>query len=391
MAFYGRTYTLSSPAIHGLHAPVRRWDTNGGKPGRFTNESGFLSYFEICQDEETWTKAYDKVGECPYAYKSDQWVGYEDPHSLGVKMNWLRKAGYGGAMIWALDLDDYRGVCGEKDILFTTLEKGLAGYKVVVPPASQLTTTKHPNPWWPPASSSSTTFRPHWTQGISTTTTTTTTTNRSTPSTTSTTRFTEPTTAATSQRPVAPSASSTSTRRPEQPPAGGTTSSADCPADSTGQLLSSFRPHPDDNTLYLWCVNGKDLVLACPPGTEWNDTVKQCVGRDESGKAASSAPGGGGGQAGLELRVSLVEEEAADESIEAQLGGANGLAPHFESLRIKQGAVVGGATRAPRAGGSPGAPPDGGSNAGAALRPQAALRDELPSMENHIISPPATN
>uniref|UniRef100_A0A6G1SCA5 chitinase n=1 Tax=Aceria tosichella TaxID=561515 RepID=A0A6G1SCA5_9ACAR len=313
MAFYGRTYTLGSPDNNGLHAPVKKWDTNGGLPGRYTNESGFMAYFEYCQDEETWTKKYDQVGECPYAFKGNQWIGYEDAKSLSVKMNWLKQQAYGGAMIWALDLDDYRGVCGEKNALFETLASQLEGYKVVVPPASQLTTTKAPNPWWPPQSSttsarpspSATSRRPtsSWTSSstrLTSAATWSSTTPRPTSSASSiaTTRFTEPTTASPSTRaPMKTTTTTTTTtakptrqssgRRPasstRKPSVGGgsdTNSAATCSPDSTGQSLSSFRPHPTDSTLYLWCVNGKELTLACPPGAEWSDEMKQCVGRD---------------------------------------------------------------------------------------------------------------
>lgn len=263
MAFYGRTYTLGSPDNHGLHAPVKKWDTNGGTPGRYTNESGFLSYFEFCQEEDTWKKEFDKIGQCPYAYKQNQWVGYEDANSLRVKVDWLRNEKYGGAMIWALDLDDYRGVCGEQNALFNVLTKGLEGYSVRVPPPHELTTTKKANEWWSPP--------PSTTSATSTTTTSTTTTSRP-----KTTRFTEPTT------PRITTAASSSTKRPmtggELQPDRDTPT--DCPADSTGQLLSSFRPHPTDNTLYLWCINGKDLTLSCPPGTEWNNVEKQCRARE---------------------------------------------------------------------------------------------------------------
>lgn len=270
MAFYGRTYTLGSPDNHGLHAPVKKWDTNGGLPGKFTNESGFLSYFEFCQEEETWTKDYDKIGKCPYAYKSNQWVGYEDSQSLKIKMDWMRSEKYGGAMIWALDLDDYRGVCGEKDALFNTLYAGLENYNVRIPPAHELTTTKKPNEWWSPPTPSSTT------------TTTTTTTPSTTTRTVKTTRYTEPTTPSTSRRPATPTASSPK-------PSSDESTSGQCPADSTGQLLSAFKPHPTDSSLYLWCINGKDLVLSCPPTTEWNNVEKQCVSRDAKRLVSNTA------------------------------------------------------------------------------------------------------
>lgn len=47
IAFYGRTFTLGTKENNGLGAPVRKWDTVGGTPGPFTNESGFLGYYEV--------------------------------------------------------------------------------------------------------------------------------------------------------------------------------------------------------------------------------------------------------------------------------------------------------------------------------------------------------
>lgn len=269
MAFYGRTYTLGSASNSGLHAPVKKWDTNGGKPGRFTNESGFLSYFEFCQEEDAWRIEYDQIGECPYAVKGDQWVGYENEHSLEVKMAWLRENKYGGAMIWALDLDDYRGVCGQKDALFNTLVKGLEGYKVRVPPAHELTTTRKPNPWWPPQTSTSTSVAPM--------------TRTSTTSRPKTTRYTEPTTPSmttSSWQPAKTSRRPSTTSEPTQ------SVGNDCPADSTGQSLASFKPHPTDSSMYLWCINGRELTLTCPPGARWNNNEKQCVGGESDVRLA---------------------------------------------------------------------------------------------------------
>lgn len=48
----------------------------------------FQPLFQICPfvNSGEWTKKYDDVGKCPYAYYDDQWIGYEDEDSIGIKV-----------------------------------------------------------------------------------------------------------------------------------------------------------------------------------------------------------------------------------------------------------------------------------------------------------------
>ncbi|XP_064101319.1 endochitinase-like isoform X3 [Macrobrachium nipponense] len=111
--FYGRSYTLGSPQNHGLHAGIKQW-LGGGNPGPYTNATGVLAYFEICKmmlEDSDWVYDYDDKGLVPYTYKGDQWVGYEDPESLKIKMDYIKEMGFLGAMTWAIDQDDWHGWC----------------------------------------------------------------------------------------------------------------------------------------------------------------------------------------------------------------------------------------------------------------------------------------
>ena len=48
----------------------------------------------------------------PYAVNGDQWVSFDDNKSLRNKVRWAKEQGFGGIMVWALDLDDFYGQCG---------------------------------------------------------------------------------------------------------------------------------------------------------------------------------------------------------------------------------------------------------------------------------------
>ena len=62
----------------------------------------------------------------PYAFKGNQWVGYDDVAMVRRKSEFIKTEGYGGAMIWALDLDDFNNECGcEKYPLLKTINRVL--------------------------------------------------------------------------------------------------------------------------------------------------------------------------------------------------------------------------------------------------------------------------
>nr|APA05224.1 chitinase [Tetranychus cinnabarinus] len=125
---YGRTFTLQSSNLTDIGAPAIK----GGLPGQFTRESGFLSFFEVCDLlKQGATLVWDNEQMVPYAYKDDQWVGFDDLRSFKIKVQWLKQAGYSGIMIWSIDMDDFRGTCmGFNYPLINSAKEELRGYRV---------------------------------------------------------------------------------------------------------------------------------------------------------------------------------------------------------------------------------------------------------------------
>ncbi|XP_060750331.1 acidic mammalian chitinase-like [Tachysurus vachellii] len=107
-ATYGRTFQLSS-AANSLGAPAR----GPASSGTYTQQPGFWSYYEICSFlQETSIKLIHDQ-KVPYATKGGQWVGFDTKESFYTKVSYLKDNKFGGASVWALDLDDFIGhFCG---------------------------------------------------------------------------------------------------------------------------------------------------------------------------------------------------------------------------------------------------------------------------------------
>ncbi|XP_052842100.1 chitinase-3-like protein 1 [Drosophila gunungcola] len=96
-----------------------------GKKTKLSRRSGFMTYNEWCVQESNWTRKFDQVAKVPYATRGDQWVSYENPQSIWAKMHLLQKHKLGGAMAWTVDVDDFRGACGERHGLLRVIFSAL--------------------------------------------------------------------------------------------------------------------------------------------------------------------------------------------------------------------------------------------------------------------------
>ncbi|XP_044586743.1 chitotriosidase-1-like isoform X1 [Cotesia glomerata] len=124
---YGRAFTLSNPSDNKIGAA----SSGPGTAGPYTREAGMLGYNEICVmlKENGWNANYDPERKAPWAHKENQWVGFDNKESIKAKAQFAKKMGLGGAMVWSIETDDFRGTCGEKYPLIKTLRVVLRGGK----------------------------------------------------------------------------------------------------------------------------------------------------------------------------------------------------------------------------------------------------------------------
>ncbi|XP_020785250.2 acidic mammalian chitinase-like [Boleophthalmus pectinirostris] len=107
MAFaaYGVAFTLTDPSNSGVGAPA----SGPAEPGCYGGTAGIWSYYEICLYIKGGDLRWIPEQSVPYTVTEGQWVGYDNTTSIDAKVKHIVDNGYGGACVWALDLDDYTG------------------------------------------------------------------------------------------------------------------------------------------------------------------------------------------------------------------------------------------------------------------------------------------
>ncbi|CAG9813174.1 unnamed protein product [Phaedon cochleariae] len=105
---YGHTFRLINPSNNGTYAPSLGY----GKLGK----QGFVSYPQICQflSSNQITPVFDMETKSPYASKYYEWISFDNSQSLIYKAEYIRDNNFGGAMVWSLNSDDYKGICKDE-------------------------------------------------------------------------------------------------------------------------------------------------------------------------------------------------------------------------------------------------------------------------------------
>ena len=88
--FYGRTFLLNNPSINQPGPKAK--SLSESFEGDFTEEQGFLSYFEICKlrTDPGWIQKKDSSGN-DYMYKEDKWIGYDTKEAIERKVSVFEK------------------------------------------------------------------------------------------------------------------------------------------------------------------------------------------------------------------------------------------------------------------------------------------------------------
>ncbi|XP_068629927.1 probable chitinase 10 [Battus philenor] len=121
---YGRSYTLAASTLPAPGAATSGW----GDEGPYTQTRGMLAYFEICmaQREGKGTSGLDESGNS-FAVFGNQWVTYDTPDTILEKMKFVISLNLAGAAAWAIDMDDFRGLCGSPYPIMSAISTTLNG------------------------------------------------------------------------------------------------------------------------------------------------------------------------------------------------------------------------------------------------------------------------
>uniref|UniRef100_A0ABM5G731 chitinase n=1 Tax=Pogona vitticeps TaxID=103695 RepID=A0ABM5G731_9SAUR len=216
---YGRTFRLTTSDT-GVCAPV----SGAGSAGPYTREAGFWAYYEICTFIQTATVKWIDDQKVPYAYKGNEWIGYDNIASYHCKVGFLKENNFGGAMVWAIDLDDFLGTfCNEgKYPLISELKRLLESNDpitcdgvIITTPPPETTTTTIGTPTTPPDDDTTTT---------------------------------------------------TTTVRPPPPPTG----------EFCANQADGIHADPEDKTKFYICVNNQTFSFSCAAGLVFDDSCKCC-------------------------------------------------------------------------------------------------------------------
>jgi len=153
---YGHSFALADKTKTDIYSSSK----GAGHRGPYTRQNGILGYNEIAEmldkDGENWVIVRDPYLVGPYATYNinggpdrDQWVGYDDVESITEKCTIVEKYNLGGAMVWSMETDDFRGLYHSGPYPLLNAITGTTPTPKPSPDPNITTTTPKPTSSWP--------------------------------------------------------------------------------------------------------------------------------------------------------------------------------------------------------------------------------------------------
>ncbi|XP_060076675.1 probable endochitinase [Ylistrum balloti] len=276
LATYGRGFTLQDQSSYGMGAPV-----SGPSPtGTYTRESGYMSYYEICTMTSSGGKTYrDSEQLVPYYVNDKTWVGYDDEQSLSTKVAWLVQEGFGGAMVWALPLDDFNQVCESSSRKFPLVnrikDQLIAAENGIIPTHAPVSTAA---PQTVPVTTVQPTNVPVTTVGPVTTASPT----KDLCSGKADGYYQDPARCERYFRCIGGQEHSNAQCATKPPPVTTSPVTTTAPGAFCDGRPAGHYSHPTDCSKFIKCANGNILVVSCPAGTLYDKEMHLCVWAHEA-------------------------------------------------------------------------------------------------------------
>lgn len=90
------------------------------------------------------------ANDAPYAFRGTQWVGYDNVASVRRKASYIQREGFGGAMVFSIDMDDFRNTCCSEAFPLTKAIARILGIRNDPQPTPGSNCGRPPGPVTPP-------------------------------------------------------------------------------------------------------------------------------------------------------------------------------------------------------------------------------------------------
>ncbi|XP_026316249.1 probable chitinase 2 [Hyposmocoma kahamanoa] len=125
LPMYGRNFILKDPNTKIIEFGRTPAEKVGFK-GPLSGEAGFMGYNEICMElantSSKWTQQWHEQSATPYLRDVERVVTYDNGRSIALKVKMAIDYGLGGLMVWSIDTDDFKGLCGPEKNAFLDFE-----------------------------------------------------------------------------------------------------------------------------------------------------------------------------------------------------------------------------------------------------------------------------